>query len=76
MKTYGGVVVYLQAFLTSAPEEGEWSASRPDLFTRGERAPGTQWRGGWVGPRFGLELSPTARLSGNEFTINVINAGL
>jgi len=28
MKTYGGMVVYLSAFLTSALDGGEWSASR------------------------------------------------
>jgi hypothetical protein len=33
---------------------GEWSASRPGCFTLGERAPGTHWIGGWVGPRAGL----------------------
>jgi hypothetical protein len=34
---------------------GEWSASRPGRFTLGERAPGTHWIGGWMGPRAGLE---------------------
>jgi hypothetical protein len=29
----------------------EWSASRPRRFTPRERASGTQWTGGWVGPR-------------------------
>jgi len=29
MKTYRGVEVSLHAFLTSAPDRGEWSASRP-----------------------------------------------
>jgi hypothetical protein len=28
---------------------GKWSASRPGRFTPRERAPGTQWVGGWVG---------------------------
>jgi hypothetical protein len=37
--------------LTSALDGGEWSASRPGRFTPGERAPGTHWIGGWVGPR-------------------------
>jgi hypothetical protein len=37
--------------LTSALEGGEWSASRPGRFTSRERAPGTHWIGGWVGPR-------------------------
>jgi hypothetical protein len=41
--------------LTSALVGGEWSASRPGRFTPGERAPGTHWIGGWVGPRVGLE---------------------
>jgi hypothetical protein len=33
----------------------EWSASRPCRFTPGERAPGTQWIGGWVDLRAGLD---------------------
>jgi len=33
--------VYLHAFLISALDGGEWSASRPDRFTSRERAPGT-----------------------------------
>jgi hypothetical protein len=36
--------------LTSALDGGEWSASRAGRFTPGERAPGTHWIGGWVGP--------------------------
>jgi hypothetical protein len=40
---------------TSALDGGEWSASRPGRFTAGERAPGTHWIGGWVGPRAVLE---------------------
>jgi hypothetical protein len=51
MKTYGGVA---PPFLTSALDGGEWSASRPSRFTSGERALGTRWLGGWVGPRAGL----------------------
>jgi hypothetical protein len=27
----------------------------PARFTPGERAPGTHWIGGWVGPRAGLD---------------------
>jgi hypothetical protein len=34
---------------------GEWSASRPCHFTPREKAPGTHWIGGWVGPRAGLD---------------------
>jgi hypothetical protein len=54
MKTYGGVDVYIRICLTSALIVGEWSASRLGRFTPGERAPGTHWTGGWVGPRAGL----------------------
>jgi len=41
--------------LTSELDESEWSASRPGRFTPRERAPGTRWIGGWVGPRAGLD---------------------
>jgi hypothetical protein len=37
--------------LTSALDGGERSASRPGRFTPSERAPGTPWIEGWVGPR-------------------------
>jgi hypothetical protein len=36
MKTYGGIEVYLHAFLTSAMDRDEWSGSHPDRFTRGK----------------------------------------
>jgi hypothetical protein len=54
MKTYGGVDVQIHVFLTSTLAGGEWSALRPGRFTPGERAPGTHWIGGWMGPRAGL----------------------
>jgi hypothetical protein len=41
--------------LTSALVGGEWSTLRPSRFTPGDRAPGTHWIGGWVGPRAGLD---------------------
>jgi hypothetical protein len=41
-------------FLTSVLVGGEWSASRPDRFTPGEKT-GTHWIEGWVGPRAGLD---------------------
>jgi hypothetical protein len=41
--------------LTSALDGGEWSASRPGRFPPRDRAPGTHWIGGWVGPRAGLD---------------------
>jgi hypothetical protein len=37
--------------LASALDGGKWSASRPCRFTPRERAPGTHWIGGWMGPR-------------------------
>jgi hypothetical protein len=55
MKTYWGVEVYLHAFLTSALDGGEWSTSRHGRFTPRERALGTHWIGGWVGPRAVLD---------------------
>jgi hypothetical protein len=41
--------------LTSALDGSEWSASRPGRFTPRERAPGTYWIGGWVGPKVVLD---------------------
>jgi hypothetical protein len=46
---------YIYVSFTSALVGGEWSASRPGRFTPGERAPNTQWIGGWLGPRAGLD---------------------
>jgi len=54
LTTYCGVDVWLHAFLTSALDGGQWSASRPGRFTPRERGPGTHWIGGWVGPIVGL----------------------
>jgi hypothetical protein len=42
-------------FLTSTLLGGEWTASRPGRFTPGERVLSTDWIGGWVGPRAGLD---------------------
>jgi hypothetical protein len=58
MKTYGGMHVYIvdQCFLDRGTSWSEWSASRPGRFIPGERAPGTHWIGGWVGPRAGLDF--------------------
>jgi hypothetical protein len=55
MKEYGGVDVWIHIFLTSALAGGECSASRPERFNPGERAPGTHWTGGWTDPRAGLD---------------------
>jgi hypothetical protein len=57
MKAYGEVDVdqWIHAFLTSALDGGEWSASCPGRYTPGERASGAHWIGGLVGPRTGLD---------------------
>jgi hypothetical protein len=49
------VEVQLHAFLTSALDGGEWSASCPGRFTPSETAPSTHWIGGWVGHRAVLD---------------------
>jgi hypothetical protein len=41
--------------LTSALDEGDWSASRPCRFIPEELPPDTHWIEGRVGPRVGLE---------------------
>jgi len=42
--------------LTSVPDGGEWSGSRLGRSTLGYRDPGTNWIGGWVGPRASLDV--------------------
>jgi len=39
--------------LTSVTDGSEWSALRVDPFTSDVRTTGTNWIGGWVGPRAG-----------------------
>jgi hypothetical protein len=51
MKAYGGMVVEIRIFLTSALAGGEWSTSRPCRFIPGGKTPVAHWIGGWVGPR-------------------------
>jgi hypothetical protein len=55
----GGTDVRTNIFLTSALIWGEWLASRPAAFPPppppGKESPSTQWIGGWVGPRAGLD---------------------
>jgi hypothetical protein len=55
MKAYGGVDGQIHFFLNSAPVGGEWSASCPGHFNPKEKAPSTQWIGGWVNPRASLD---------------------
>jgi hypothetical protein len=47
--------MYRSIFFDLGTSWGEWSASRPDRFTPGERAPGTHWIGDLVDPRAGLD---------------------
>jgi hypothetical protein len=55
MKWYRGMDEYTHIFSSLALDGGECSASHPGRFTPGERAPGTQFIGGYVGPRFSLK---------------------
>jgi hypothetical protein len=50
MKQYDGVEIWLHEHLVSALDGGEWSALSSDHFINGEKAPGTHWKGGRVGP--------------------------
>jgi hypothetical protein len=50
-----GEWMYRSTFSWQWHVAGERSALRPGRFTTGERAPGTQWIGGWMGPRTGLD---------------------
>jgi hypothetical protein len=55
MKAYrgsGGIVPYI---LDLGTRWREWSASRHGRFTPREGDSGTNWIGGWVGPRAGLD---------------------
>jgi len=51
------VEVQLHTFLTLALDEGECSVSCPSHFNLRERALGTHWIGGWVGPRASLDMA-------------------
>jgi hypothetical protein len=64
----GGAWVLIHAFLASALDGGEFSASRSGKFTPRERAPGTHWIGGWVGPRAVVDAH-TNQLSDARFVI-------
>jgi hypothetical protein len=55
MNAYGGEVVQIHNFLTSALVGGEWSASLPGRFNPGKGPPRTHCIGGWMDPRAGLD---------------------
>jgi len=56
---YEGVKVQFHAFLTSAQDGGEWSASCSGGFTSGENAHDTHW----MGLRAGLDAVRDLKLS-------------
>jgi hypothetical protein len=49
------VEVWLHEFLNSAIYGGDLSASRTGFFTPGDITHVTQWIGGWMNPRSGLD---------------------
>jgi hypothetical protein len=70
MNAYGAVEVKFPAFLSSAPDEGEWSTSRSGNFIPAEGAPGTHWIRGWVGPNFAA-LSVTSMPASHHCLLGV-----
>jgi len=60
------VEVELHAFLTLVLDGGKWSASCPGHFTPEERAPGTHWIGGWVGPTANLDTVAKGKIPCQE----------
>jgi hypothetical protein len=50
-------------FLTSALDEGKWSALCPSYFNSRGTAPTTHCMGGWVGPRAGLDATQKGKIS-------------
>lgn len=55
--------VYHHPFLTSALDRGEWSVSRPDRFTREERAAVPIELESWVVPRARVDVLEKMKLS-------------
>jgi hypothetical protein len=59
----GEVILLLLIHDHGTRGEGEWSASRPGpRFNPGERTPGTHCKGGWVGPRAGLDTEARGKM--------------
>jgi hypothetical protein len=56
--------------LTSALDGGKRSASRPGRFTPRERAPGTHWIGGWVGPRAVVDVVVKRKIPSPHWDLN------
>jgi hypothetical protein len=57
-----GTGIIAHTFLTTTLDRGEWSASRPGIFTVGDTAPGTNWTGGWVDLRLCLDASEKRKI--------------
>jgi hypothetical protein len=55
MKAYWGSGGIVPLSLNLEADGGEWSGSSPSRFTLRERDAGSQWLGGWVGPRVVLD---------------------
>jgi hypothetical protein len=49
-------------FLTLVLNEGEWSDSHSCRLTPGETTPCTNFTGGWVGPKAGLDVMEKRKL--------------
>ena len=58
-----GEGVELHAFLSTALEEGGWSASRPIRFSGGGGATDTEYTEGSVGPTVTLDVMNTGKIS-------------
>ena len=54
---------YLHSFLTLTLDECEWSSSCHGCSTPKEKAPSTQWRGGLLGSRAGLDSLEKRKIS-------------
>jgi hypothetical protein len=50
------------SFLTLELDGGEWSVSRPATFYPQERTTSTNWIGGWVGLRAGLDTEARQKI--------------
>jgi hypothetical protein len=74
MQAYWGVEVQFHAFLTSALDGGEWSASRLGRFTLREIVPGTHWIGGWVGLRVGLDAVVKRKIPSPCRDVNLLSS--
>jgi hypothetical protein len=67
MKAYWGSGGIAPRILTSAIDGGDSSAPCPGSFTPREKAPGTHWIGGWVGPRGVLDAVVKRKIPSPRF---------